>query len=423
MLRPYQTKIANKAFQILSDLKIVYLSLEMRVGKTLIALETANLCGAESVLFITKKKAISSIEKDFKREDNFRFRLNVVNYEQVHKCDPSDYDLIIVDEAHSLGKYPKPSLRTKRIRKIVGEKKLILLSGTPSPESYSQLFHQFWVSDHSPFDESNFYKWAKAGYVKVKEVYRNGFKLNDYSNADQTYIMELLNQYFINFTREEAGFTQSEVIEKVIKLPCPPQITQMVSTLLRDRYYAFVDGTEILCDSALKLQSKIHQVFSGTVKTETGEYKILSPYKAEFIKKHYIDTRIAIFYKFVAEGEILRKMFAGEYTEDPMAYDQFKSRIFLSQIQTGSMGISLASADILIFYNIDFSAVQYWQARSRLQTLNRISPPIVHWLFSDIGIEHKIMNVIIKKKSYTTKYFKKDFLNGTKDTDQDNQLS
>lgn len=419
MLRPYQIKIANKAFQIISELNIVYLSLEMRVGKTLIALKTADMCGANSVLFITKKKAISSIEKDFKSEGNFGFVLDVVNYEQVHKCDPTDYDLIIVDEAHSLGKYPKPSLRTKRIKKIVGDKKLILLSGTPSPESYSQLYHQFWVSDYSPFDESNFYKWAKAGYVFVKEVYRNGFKLNDYSNADQTFIMAILEPYLINFTREEAGFTQSEVIEKVIKLPCPPSISQMVRTLLRERYYAFADGTEILCDTAVKLQSKIHQVFSGTVKTESGDYKFLSTYKADFIKKHYIDTRIAIFYKFVAEGEILKMMFAEKYTEDPMKFESFKYRIFLSQIQSGSMGISLASADILIFYNIDFSAVQYWQARSRLQTMNRTSPPIVHWLFSDIGIEHKIMNVIINKKDYTTRYFKRDFLNGTENSDKD----
>jgi SNF2 family DNA or RNA helicase len=420
MLRPYQLEIADKAFLILTKLNIVYLSIEMRVGKSLIALQTAELCGSTSVLFITKIKAISSVLKDFNRETCFSFKVNVVNYEQVHKCNPADYDLIIVDEAHSLGKYPKPSLRTKRIKKLVGNKKLILLSGTPSPESYSQLFHQFWISEHSPFYVSNFYKWVKEGYVEVKEVYRNGFRLNDYSNADQFLVMGILKPYLIHFTREEAGFSQSVVIEKVINLPCPPQITQLVKILIRDRYYKFADDTEILCDSAVKLQSKIHQLFSGTVKTETGVSKILSSFKAEYIKYNYYDKRIAIFYKFVAEGDILKKMLLGEYTEDPIKFENLESRIFISQIQTGSMGISLASADMLLFYNIDFSAVQYWQARSRLQTLNRESPPIVHWLFSDNGIEHKIMNVIIKKKNYTTRYFMKDFLYGTKHTNQNN---
>lgn len=218
MLRPYQLEIAEKAFLILTRLNIVYLTIEMRVGKTLSSFQTAELCGSTSVLFITKVKAISSVLKDFNRESCFSFKLNVVSFGLVHKCNPDDYDLIIVDEAHSLGKYPKPTLRTKRIKKIVGDKKLILLSGTPSPESYSQLFHQFWISAHSPFKKFNFYKWAKAGYVEVKEVFRNGSKLNDYSDADRLLVMGILEPYLIRYTRVEAGFSQSIVIEKVINL-------------------------------------------------------------------------------------------------------------------------------------------------------------------------------------------------------------
>ena len=35
------------------------------------------------------------------------------------------------------------------------------MSGTPAVESYSQLYHQFYISAFSPFkDYTNFYKWA-----------------------------------------------------------------------------------------------------------------------------------------------------------------------------------------------------------------------------------------------------------------------
>jgi superfamily II DNA or RNA helicase len=64
ILRDYQVDLSKKAVNILKEKKIVYLMMEPRCGKTLTALETAKLYGANNVLFLTKKKAISSIESD-----------------------------------------------------------------------------------------------------------------------------------------------------------------------------------------------------------------------------------------------------------------------------------------------------------------------------------------------------------------------
>ena len=42
-LRPYQLEISEKAVNILNKNKIVYLSMQVRTGKTLTALNIANL--------------------------------------------------------------------------------------------------------------------------------------------------------------------------------------------------------------------------------------------------------------------------------------------------------------------------------------------------------------------------------------------
>ena len=97
-LRDYQIQIANKALIILNDYKIVYLSMMVRTGKTLTSFEIAKLYGAKNVLFLTKKKAISSIENDYKNF-NYSFGLTVINNESVHKTDDI-FDLIISDEHH-----------------------------------------------------------------------------------------------------------------------------------------------------------------------------------------------------------------------------------------------------------------------------------------------------------------------------------
>jgi superfamily II DNA or RNA helicase len=64
-LRDYQVRIANEANDLLKEKGFVFLNLQVRLGKTLTALETCKLYGAKKILFITKIKAFSSIQGDY----------------------------------------------------------------------------------------------------------------------------------------------------------------------------------------------------------------------------------------------------------------------------------------------------------------------------------------------------------------------
>jgi len=416
MLRDYQEELAGQAAEILKKWHIVYLAMEMRVGKTLIALETAKLLNYKNVMFITKLKAISSILADYAAA-GYKYKLTVINYEQAGKYG-ADYDLVIADEAHSLGAYPKPTKRTHAVDKLLGRADLMLLSGTPTPESYSQIFHQFWVSNYSPWYHVNFYSWARE-YVDVRERFISGRRIKDYSHADKERIEQEIKPYMLTYTREQAGFKIAEVTEEIVTIPLNSNIQRLVKILLRDLYYKLPNGDEVLCDTPVKLQSKLHQVYSGTVKTESGDVRIVSRDKARYIVDKYLSKglKIAVFYKFIAEGLLLKELIP-DHTDDPMEFRDSKNLTFISQIQAGSMGVNLASADILIFYNIDFSAVQYWQARARIQDMSRERIPLVHWLFTEGGIEEKIYKVVQKKRDYTIRYFRQDFgmtkLSGTR---------
>jgi superfamily II DNA or RNA helicase len=61
-LRQYQIDLSNKGCDILTKFGIVYFAMQVRTGKTLTALNTAELFGAKKVLFLTKKKAIGSFD-------------------------------------------------------------------------------------------------------------------------------------------------------------------------------------------------------------------------------------------------------------------------------------------------------------------------------------------------------------------------
>ena len=133
VLRDYQNKIVEQGCDILKTKKILYLAMEVRTGKTLVSLSIANNLGFKKVLFLTKKKSISSIQNDYKAL-NPSFELFVINNESVHTITDTNFDLLISDEHHRLSAYPKPSTKFKLIKEKYGHLPMILLSGTPATE-------------------------------------------------------------------------------------------------------------------------------------------------------------------------------------------------------------------------------------------------------------------------------------------------
>ena len=278
-LREYQNNIATQAAYKLVAFGCCYLSMECRTGKTITALSTADNFDAESVLFITKLKAIPSIKTDYEALKP-SFKLDVVNYESCHKA-KGKYDLVIIDEAHSLGAYPKPSKRTQEIKSICEGLPVLYLSGTPSPESYSQLYHQFWVCSSSPWKEyKTFYKWAKV-YVNVKQKKVNGYFINDYSHADKAKIDRDTKDLFIGYSQEQAGF-EVNINEHMLSVPMNECTGKYISSL-RDNLMVEIDGNAILGDTPAKLLTKLHQLSSGTVIAENGLHLTFDKSKAESV--------------------------------------------------------------------------------------------------------------------------------------------
>lgn len=404
--RKYQWEIIDKATEIIQDKGFVYLAMEVRTGKTLTSLGIAQVLGCKEVLFVTKKKAISSIESDFLLLKP-SYNITVINYESLHKIDNLPYDMLIVDEAHTLGAFPKPSKRAKDIKDIVKKYNpyLCLMSGTPTPESYSQMYHQVFGIPSNPFSKhTSFYKFARE-YVQVRQRKINSNYVNDYSRGMKK-ILDEMKPYTISFTQKEAGF-KNEINEEIMWVEMNNTTYVLAERLKKDRVVEGNDNT-ILGDTPAKLMQKLHQLYSGTVKFESGDSITIDKTKAEFIKDYFGNQKIAIFYKFREEYKALKSVFKDTLCNTLEEFSNTDKNIAL-QIVSGREGISLREADAIVYYNIDFSATSYWQSRDRMTTKDRVNSK-VYWIFSKHGIEKDIYRAVIKKKDYTVTHFKRDLL-------------
>ena len=281
---------------------------------------------------------------------------------------------------------------------------VILLSGTPTPESYSQMYHQVYGIPTNPFREfANFYKFCSA-YVTITEKKINGLFIRDYSKGLPS-ILEKMKPYTINYTQLEAGF-QVQTSEHVMYVDLKQSTYKIIDKLKKD---LVVEGKDevILADTSVKLMMKLHQLYSGTIKFESGNSMIIDLSKAEFIKEKFNGRKIGIFYKFKEELNALSQVFgADNLTTELSVFDETDKNIAL-QIVSGREGISLRNAECLVYYNIDFSATSYWQSKDRMTTKDRLDND-VYWIFTNGGIEKDIYKTVIKKKVYTISHFKKE---------------
>jgi hypothetical protein len=399
-LRPSQIKNAQEGTDILLKYGLVYLQHEVRTGKTLTALKIAENINVKKVLFITKKKAIDSIKSDF-NDFNFNYELVVVNYESLHKV-KDKYDLCILDEAHSIGAFPKPSKRTKLLKELFFNTKIVYLSGTPASESYSQWYHQFWISKNSPFKEyTNFYKWAKD-FTTPALIYTAYGQSNDYSKAIIPKIDKEINKIIHKFTQEEAGF-ENVIVKKNIFIDMNPITYKLINQLKKDKVIQGKNET-ILADSAVKLMSKQHQLGSGTIIFDSGNTGIIDNSKAIYIKENF-NGKLAIFYYFKQELEMLLDIFKDKATTDLNEFNT-TDKHFIGQQYSSSMGVNLSKADKLIYLNFGFSGTNFVQSLDRL-TIKERKETEVFFILAKNTLDPYILKVVEQKKNFTLKAYER----------------
>ncbi|WP_296683616.1 hypothetical protein, partial [Flavobacterium sp.] len=198
----------------------------------------------------------------------------------------------------------------------------------------------------------------------------------------------------------------TKVIEHIIPVEMQPVTYNVINRLKRDLVVTASDGRVILADTSVKLQQKIHQLGSGTIKFEDGTAKIVDYSKVNVIKDKFSEFKIGIFYKYKEELTMLKEVFGDKLTTELDEFNQTDKWIAY-QYLSGREGINLSNADYLVMFSIDFSATTYFQARARMATKDREKNEIF-WLLSKNTLDAKIYKAVMNKRSYTNDLFKKE---------------
>ena len=489
-----QQETVDKAVRILSKSDWVYLAVECQIGKTHMSLAICEAISAKSALVVTIKTVVTGrgFEDDYEVQGN-NFDLATINYESAHKFLDHQYDVLIIDEAQSIGAFPKMTKRAETLKKLKEKaEKVIYLSATPTPESYSQWFHQL-IGVQSPLSQyKTFYKF-KNDWVNVKEVKVSASRtVADYSDCKPE-INDVLGPNVISMTYDYAMFfrwvkgelsneaatlryggkfgvrdlgkryrlndeehyyfdgkrlieceggiplKESKVEDCIINIntagtivPGPFTIIKTVKNkdteqdeiieeevdelplkdfekiLKRDKCI-YIGEDLVSIESGATMLSKASQLSSGILIDDEKQTHILSDVKVRKALEHFdSDKRLAIFYFFVGEKELIKSVLGDEITDDLSKFQSGEAKHFMVHFRSGKAGIRLSAADEMIMFNVPYSFEQFYQSRQRRSSLLKEGKELkVWWVFSSHGIEQQIFDVVEDKKDFTLKHYKK----------------
>ena len=72
-------------------------------------------------------------------------------------------------------------------------------------------------------------------------------------------------------------------------------------------------------------------------------------------------------------------------------------KVFVGQLQTTGMGLTLTAASVAVFYSLDFSYANYEQSRARIHRIGQKEKCLYIHLVAKDTVDEKIMNALKHK--------------------------
>ena len=72
-------------------------------------------------------------------------------------------------------------------------------------------------------------------------------------------------------------------------------------------------------------------------------------------------------------------------------------KVFVGQLQTTGMGLTLTAASVAVFYSLDFSYANYEQSRARIHRIGQKEKCLYIHLVAKNTVDEKIMNALKHK--------------------------
>lgn len=318
----------------------------------------------------------------------------VINYEGIWRGDGRDRiedllekwgpDLVICDEGHRLkSSTAKQSKAAARIGSYAEQR--LVLTGTPITKSPLDVFGQFRFLDPDIFG-SNWYRFKNkygiwGGWGR--------YQLKGYKNLNELVTNVRENTFRI---KKEQAIDLPEKVSVTVPVELSLKATELYKKMAKEM---IIEIEESHATAAIVLTKilRLSQITSGFVTDINKKVRVFDNSKLDVCidlldDMLSQDKKVVIFARFRSDIARLDAAIQKKFKKPPLIlsgsvpmsqrdsiierfHEDSEAKIFVAQLQAGSLGIDLTPASVAIFYSIDYSYANYVQAQDRLHRIGQ----------------------------------------------------
>ncbi|MGI6593673.1 MAG: DEAD/DEAH box helicase [Christensenellales bacterium] len=369
--------------------------------------------------FADYEYSLAILEGDSSKKANILSKLQgqglqiaVVNYEscwrlesEINKWRP---DMIVCDESSRI-KNPqaKQSKALHRLGKITQFN--MILTGTPITNNPLDFYSQYRFLDESIFGAS-FYSF-RARYAIIGGY--GNHQIIGYRNMAE--LVEKAHSVAFRVRIEEA-VDLPPFIDETRLVTLEPKAKAIYNAIEKESYAELISG-EISTRNVLTRLLRLSQCTGGFIRPDKEE-NVQAVSKAKLIALEDIldeceeqGKKAVVFARFIPEIEAIEKLLKGRKTKYSIIHGGIADRaeqvrafqtdpeckVFVGQLQTTGMGLTLTAASVAIYYSLDYSYANYQQSRARIHRIGQTKKTLYIHIVAKDTIDGKIMDALKQK--------------------------
>ena len=440
----------------------VALLMEMGTGKTITSIGVAGTlyqCGHIKRLLIVAPLSILGVwQEEFEKFAAFPYTLTVlegsckkksetlkqfhgeglnvavVNYESTWRLEKEliawKPDMIICDEGHKLKTHNTSVSKTMHKLGAMAKYKM-LLTGTPLTNKAIDIFSQYKFLNPNIYGQS-FYSFRSkyffmTGYGQHTPVMKESME-EEFTRC--------MHSIAFRATKAEC-LDLPETMDIIRKVALEPPAMKIYKNLVEQSYAELKNGEEVTAPNVLTRLLRLSQLTGGFLGNDET-YATVEVSKAKMTAlEDIIDTsieenqKLVIIARFVPEIQAIQNMLEkkcigyslimGGIQNREEQVRQFQNdtniQIFIGQIATAGMGLTLTAASTMVFYSLDYSMSNYEQCRARIHRAGQKFPCTYIHLLARNTVDLKVMQAL-KNKANLAKTLIDDWRNGNNPFDE-----
>ena len=370
----------------------------LRVAKTVWhneAEEWQHLKGMSfSIVTGTEKERIAALQKNV---DVYVINRENVEWLVEYYKSKWPFDSLIIDESSSFKSYKSKRFRfLKRVLKYI--KRRIILTGTPSPNGYMDLWSQIYILDEGQRLGKNISMFRNtyfdAGYMGYTYTLKVGA-----AEKIQEKIKDL-----IYHVPTEGNVELPEYISSVIDIPLPDKLKKLYKQF-EDDMMMDVGEEQITTMNAATLSNKLLQFSSGSIYDEERNVHFLHNLKFDALDELIEDNPndnflIAYNYKHELDRLIKRYPKGVALDKDPETIKKWnakKIKLLFAHPASAGHGLNLQhGGSVLVWFGFNWSLELYQQFNKRLHRQGQKNT-VRNFHLAVGDVEYRLMRSLAKK--------------------------